>query len=87
MCQTEDTETKTWSLEDERGMEQALGQTGVVITIMVVTCKNPRRMEYDCPRKVSLKRQVLYGGEDWKELGQRDANEESGTERDSGHNL
>lgn len=41
-------------------MEQALGQTGVVITVMVVTCKNP--MEYDCPRKVSPKRQVLYGG-------------------------
>lgn len=29
MCQTENTETKTWSLEDEKEMEQALGQDTV----------------------------------------------------------
>lgn len=46
-----------------------------------------KEVGYDRPRKVPLKRWVSCGREDRKELGQRDADEESGNERDSGHNL
>lgn len=42
-----------------------------------------KEVGYNCPRKVPLKRQVSCGWEDRKELGQCDAGEKSGNERDS----